>query len=370
MRKAHPRYHNYKQLILKGFSLRGRRARARVRSDRAPESTLQRCRLSCEEPCHCRPTACARSAGRFPAGNAGIRNNVIDDCFNGIVSLQECTRFIIEGNRITNCQRVGILGDFGAKVYPTARLKKGIVRNNFIAGNSASGAGTYGGIEFNSFDSLLVENNRFGFSTAHDGIAETTQAQAVFISDSISTNCLCRGNFVAVAGAANAYSNIVNVLPGNGHTIESATGFAGSTGIWDGIENPWTPVLTCATPGNLNVVYSSQFGGYTKKGNIVDWWCTIATSTFTHTSGESGNVEITGLPYAASGTSNKNQMGAAAMGGWTKASYTQLTADVSASTQYVQFYASGSAEAAAHLVIGDLPTGGTVTVLASGRYFV
>jgi hypothetical protein len=63
-------------------------------------------------------------------------------------------------------------------------------------------------------------------------------------------------------------------------------------------------------------------------------------------------------------------MGGCAFGGLTKATYTQISADVVANTKYVQFYASGTAEALAHVNIGDLPSGGTVSLLVSGSYFV
>ena len=64
-------------------------------------------------------------------------------------------------------------------------------------------------------------------------------------------------------------------------------------------EGGWTPVVTFDTPGDLNVVYSTQTGSYTKKGREVTVTGEIVTSTFTHTTA-SGSLRITGIPIAES----------------------------------------------------------------------
>lgn len=70
-------------------------------------------------------------------------------------------------------------------------------------------------------------------------------------------------------------------------------------------EGTWTPVVTFATPGNVNVAYATRVGTYTKVGNLVTVGFIISTSTFTHTTA-SGFWLITGLPF----TSLVNTVGA------------------------------------------------------------
>lgn len=63
-------------------------------------------------------------------------------------------------------------------------------------------------------------------------------------------------------------------------------------------EGTWTPVITFATPGDLNVVYSRQLGSYTKIGNFVALFVDLQANTFTHTTA-SGSLQITGMPFPA-----------------------------------------------------------------------
>lgn len=72
-------------------------------------------------------------------------------------------------------------------------------------------------------------------------------------------------------------------------------------------EGTWTPTLTCVTPGNLTVAYTTRNGFYTKVGRVVSLTFEIETSTFTHTTA-SGNLQITGVPFAAL-TSQPGQIG-------------------------------------------------------------
>lgn len=61
-------------------------------------------------------------------------------------------------------------------------------------------------------------------------------------------------------------------------------------------EGTWTPVFTCATPGDLAFTYGTQQGYYVRKGREVTVICNIASTAFTYTTA-SGGVKITGLPF-------------------------------------------------------------------------
>lgn len=64
-----------------------------------------------------------------------------------------------------------------------------------------------------------------------------------------------------------------------------------------GKEGLFVPTVSCATPGDLSVFYTSQIGAYTRVGQMVLFRIGLAfTPTFTLASGE---IRIAGLPYAA-----------------------------------------------------------------------
>lgn len=83
----------------------------------------------------------------------------------------------------------------------------------------------------------------------------------------------------------------------------SQNGSADANTLDDYEEGTWTPTLTFATPGDLSVAYTTRAGNYTKIGDLVYLQCTIVTSSFTYTT-SSGNINITGVPFAVSASNN------------------------------------------------------------------
>lgn len=142
---------------------------------------------------------------------------------------------------------------------------------------------------------------------------------------------------------------------------------AGANTLDDYEKATWTPVLTAATPGDLNVVYSVQAGSYTKVGRSVLLSFSVITSTFTHTTA-SGNARLTGVPFAAAAT--LRGVSGMAFGGITKAGYTQFSPQIVGGASEVTIAASGSAQANATLQITEMPTGGTVVLISSLSYNV
>ena len=128
-------------------------------------------------------------------------------------------------------------------------------------------------------------------------------------------------------------------------------------------EGTWTPTLTFATPGDLNVVYSVRSGSYTKIGRAVAITFLVRTSTFTHTTA-SGNALITGVPFQGVSIG----IGPTNWRGITKANYTDLVSRIDDSTTQFYFMASGSAQATTSVTATDMPTGGTVEFFCSTVY--
>lgn len=127
-------------------------------------------------------------------------------------------------------------------------------------------------------------------------------------------------------------------------------------------EGVWVPVLTFATPGSLAVNYGVQDGTYTKIGNTVFAWFSITTSLFTLGTA-SGNLELTGLPFAiAPADGNFTATAIVQWQGITKTGYTQIAASGATTKTFVAFVASGSAQPLAAVTAADTPTGGTIVL--------
>lgn len=135
----------------------------------------------------------------------------------------------------------------------------------------------------------------------------------------------------------------------------------------------WTPVLTFATPGNLSVAYSQQTGLICNLGGFAIAQFDIVTTTFTHTTA-SGNLQVTGLPYASRSTGSPRNLGGLQWRGITFAGTatgsTQVTPLVDSNSQIVTFVGSGSAVAGANIQADSMPTGGTVNLRGSIAYFL
>lgn len=134
-------------------------------------------------------------------------------------------------------------------------------------------------------------------------------------------------------------------------------------------EGTWTPVLTFATPGNLNVVYSVQVGTYTKIGRSVHLSFCLTTSTFTHTTA-SGDCQITGLPFTSLTLSGVSWVGAVIWQGITKAGFTDLNVQIGSNAALANLLISGSAQNVAVLAPADTPTGGTMVLRGTVTYSV
>lgn len=143
---------------------------------------------------------------------------------------------------------------------------------------------------------------------------------------------------------------------------------AGADMVTNGVA--WTPALTFATPGDLAVAYSAQFGRYWQlSSNIVLLQFTITTSTFTWTTA-SGNLRVDGLPFTLQNTANLNARAAVSYGGITKAGYSTILMGMQPNSNHIQFSASGSGVAFVAVVAADLPSAGTVTLIGEMLIFI
>ena len=165
------------------------------------------------------------------AGKMEIRNARITNFSRGIVTADECTRLIIEGVDIFGCRECGMQIGQKYSIWNPPRQKMGFIRNCFIAGNSIAAAGRFAAIELDQCAAFVIEGNRFGYESAHDGISETTQGFAVRIGAQ-SNNVVCRGNHTAgVRDGGIAYVS-QGVSAAQGNLIQNASGISGTRGSW------------------------------------------------------------------------------------------------------------------------------------------
>lgn len=133
-------------------------------------------------------------------------------------------------------------------------------------------------------------------------------------------------------------------------------------------EDSFTPTITCAVPGDLNVVYSSRIGNISRVGRLVTITIALITSTFTHSTA-SGQFTISGIPAGFASAAGAVIGAVGAFGGFTSAGFTQLGAQASGGTS-IFLVKSGSAQPLTNCAITDFPTGSTVTLYVTLTYFI
>lgn len=193
------------------------------------------------------------------------------------------------------------------------------------------------------------------------GVTSATSANFVF-----PTTATVR-EFFARASIEESANSVVN-SPAVGTLTytddESTFGTEHKTVYWgskDYEEGTWTPVLTFQTPGDLARAYTYQIGTFTKVGRMVKLTFRVETSSFTHTTA-SGDLRITGLPYAVRTLADLRFGGTTRWSGITKAGYTQVNTTADSGNSYLTFQASGSGVGVSSVSSGNVPTGGTVVL--------
>ena len=177
-------------------------------------------------------------------------------------------------------------------------------------------------------------------------------------------------NFVPRSGknVSISNSNLVIGTAGKGIDFSANTHAAGMTSellTWYE-EGNWTPTFTFGTPGDLNIVYSSQVGKYTRIGRTVHVEMTLATSTFTHTTA-AGNATINGLPFTIGGTDTTTLTGAC--GGYVNVTYPILGVQLFPTVSSI-FLVKGGPGAGAPTTFVDFPSGGTLYITFQATYII
>ncbi len=167
------------------------------------------------------------------------------------------------------------------------------------------------------------------------------------------------GNFVG----ANTPTLITPVL---GVATATSLGFGGDLIATFNKNTSWTPVFTCATPGDLSVSYSTQIGVYTVLANqYFVRFSLVCTPTF---STASGAIRISGLP-ATSLNGGVGAMGGQSSGVVYTAGSTYIIPQVIAGQTYFQFQGFGSASGSGALAIATVVSGVAVTLSGFVQFY-
>lgn len=182
---------------------------------------------------------------RSSAGRLSISNGRISRCQRGIVTTDECTWFSISDVAVIDNTGIGIQIGQGVNIYDPPRQKMGSIRNCFIAGNSTAAAAANAAIQLTHCRSVLIENNRIGYETRHDGRDENTQGSAINANGADTYGIRCVSNHVAgAAGNSPAYVLSLAGTNGRGCTIERPSGVATRRGLWgDGVHQLDSPAF-------------------------------------------------------------------------------------------------------------------------------
>ena len=115
--------------------------------------------------------------GVFVSGPCDVRNGIAQFFNNNVVISDECVQFDFVNCYFLNAADIGVRGDFGDKVFVTARKKRGRLEVCVIAGSTGPG------LTLGNTDSVRVAHCRFGHHADYDGIDENSQTYGIALSD-------------------------------------------------------------------------------------------------------------------------------------------------------------------------------------------
>lgn len=191
------------------------------------------------------------------------------------------------------------------------------------------------------------------------------------VTKNVSVANLTAGRAVSAASMTLSTGNLVIGTNGQGIDFSATPGTGTSELLNDYEEGAWTPTITCGTPGDLTVAYSTQVGFYTRIGRVVTVLFVVSTSTFTRTTA-SGLLLVGGLPFTALSAANSVAQGALTAQGILRSGFSQVMCSSLPNTTQLIFPACniGTNAGIVNIEITDLPSGGSVSLRGSVSYIV
>ncbi len=144
---------------------------------------------------------------------------------------------------------------------------------------------------------------------------------------------------------------------------------AGDAELIDWIVNgTFVPGITCTTPGNLDIAWSTRTGIVNKRGKVVEVTM-VLVFTPTYDASAFGNIQLTGLPYVADGSTAYSLLNFGSLSSFTwPNNATQLFAAVNGSQALATIIGQKSGATTANAQITMFPSGVQQTLRLSGAY--
>lgn len=133
-------------------------------------------------------------------GSTVLKNGTIDNATNGIRANDEAIRWNVENIRIINCTGTPVRLSFAGGIFSTERKKNGSITDSFFGGNEGDA------IIIDHADNFYIGYCRFGNTTGHNGVAETTQDAAIQVG--ADAHVIADSNNVAAVTAGEAYTGL------------------------------------------------------------------------------------------------------------------------------------------------------------------
>jgi hypothetical protein len=202
------------------------------------------------------------------AGRAIIRNGTITGFQRGIVTTQECTKFVIDTVKVLDSTGLGMQIGQGVTLHTPPRLTTGIVRHCIVAGSGTESPSA--AIAIGTTQSCVIEGCRFGYDESRDSKDERTQTQAVAASAD-TFEVICRNNYVlGSVDNAVAYTLAGPASPARQCRLVNNGGSVTASGPWlTARQGPGVQVIgnggTIATAG-MHSVWVAASGAVTGVG--------------------------------------------------------------------------------------------------------
>jgi hypothetical protein len=164
------------------------------------------------------------------ARRAIIRNGTLTGFQRGVVTTQECTKFLVENVHVFDSTGLGMQIGQAVSLHNPPRLASGVVRGCVVAGSGTVTPSV--AISVSTTQNCVIESCRFGYDQSHDHKTETTQSQAV-VASADASEVICRDNYVgSTAKDAPAYTLVAAPSGARGCRIENNAGVVATTGPW------------------------------------------------------------------------------------------------------------------------------------------
>jgi hypothetical protein len=296
----------------------------------------------------------ATGSGSYPASHVNVSGNaILGVVTRKAVEITNALNGSVTNNTFDSAAGYGIKG---------LRARRFVISDNVIADVSSLSGAQSALFVASSVSALAAGETVSVFNNRIYGTAGTAISTSSFDNTKVFIN-----NNYSNGGITERTAGVQDQLKTDFLTFRSAAGTvsAGANDLDWYEEGSWTPVLTFATPGDLSIPgYSRQVGRYERIGRTVKCRMYLFLSgNMTYTTA-SGNLRVTGLPFATENTATvTNGNAVASAQGISGAGQTMLGTSLAPNVSYLEF-------ALSNIATGALTTATTTHAPSGTRTYI